>query len=325
MTRNVLVIVEHRDAMPSDTSFEVLGMGRRVADSLQGRLYAIAFGDETSALAPHLGIADALVAVEGTGSTAPSADAAARVLQQVIEEKEVGFTLIALTNANMGIGPSLAAAANLPLANFCLACRQDDGGLLLTCQLMGGKILADVRLPGGRGVICINPGSFPAEEGKREGTCPVQELAPSEARAVLKRIIEPDAGDIDITACDVLVSIGRGIQDEANIELAEELAEALGGAVSSSRPVVDQGWLPMTRQVGKSGMSVKPRLYLALGISGAPEHYEGMKNAKLIVAVNTDRNAPIFHVAQYGICTDVLDIVPALTEAVENHKTHSRA
>jgi electron transfer flavoprotein alpha subunit len=128
--------------------------------------------------------------------------------------------------------------------------------------------------------------------------------------------IEPAGGDVDITQQAILVSIGRGIGGAENIELAEELAAALGGAVSASRPVTDAGWLPKTRQVGKSGLTVKPKVYLALGISGAPEHLEGMRNSELIIAINTDPKAPIFDVAHYGATCDMLDLMPALTEAV---------
>jgi electron transfer flavoprotein alpha subunit len=122
---------------------------------------------------------------------------------------------------------------------------------------------------------------------------------------------------VDITQQAVLVAVGRGIQQKENLEVVEELAQALGGAVCASRPVVDQGWLPATRQVGKSGMTVKPKCFLALGISGAPEHVEGMKDSDLIIAVNTDPRAPIFEVAQYGVVADLLEIAPALTEAVK--------
>ncbi len=137
---------------------------------------------------------------------------------------------------------------------------------------------------------------------------------------VFEEMILPDTTDVDITQQDVLVAVGRGIQQQENIELAEELAQALGGAVCASRPIVDQNWLPTTRQVGKSGMIVKPKVYFALGISGAPEHQEGMKGADLIIAVNTDPRAPIFDVAQYGAEIDVLDLLPALTEAVRAGK-----
>jgi electron transfer flavoprotein alpha subunit len=134
------------------------------------------------------------------------------------------------------------------------------------------------------------------------------------------RYLEPEAGDVDITQQNVLVAVGRGIQTKDNLELAEELAATLGGAVCGSRPVIDQGWLSLSRQVGKSGMQVKPKLYFMLGISGAPEHVEGMKDAQLIVAVNTDAAAPIFNVAHYGIVGDALEIAPALTEAVKARK-----
>jgi electron transfer flavoprotein alpha subunit len=131
---------------------------------------------------------------------------------------------------------------------------------------------------------------------------------------------DPEAGDVDITQQDVLVAVGRGLQGEANLDLAEELAEVLGGAVAGSRPAIDMGWLPVTRQVGKSGMQVKPRLYVALGISGAPEHVEGMKGSGLIVAVNTDPGAPIFNVAQYGAAEDLLEVVPALIDKLKERK-----
>jgi electron transfer flavoprotein alpha subunit len=133
-----------------------------------------------------------------------------------------------------------------------------------------------------------------------------------------KQLIEPEVADVDITKQDILVSVGRGIQSADNLELVEELARALGGALASSRPIVDNHWLPKSRQVGKSGSTVKPKLYFAVGISGAPEHLEGMRDAGLIIAINTDPKAPIFNVAHYGITADLFDVVPALTEKIKS-------
>ena len=167
------------------------------------------------------------------------------------------------------------------------------------------------------------PGARPAEKGRIERDVPVTDavVALEDAQAIrLSKYIEPEAGDVDLTKQDVLVAVGRGIQDRGNLALAEELANALGGAVCGSRPVIDQGWLPLSRQIGKSGLTVKPKLYVALGISGAPEHVEGMKGAELIVAVNSDPRAPIFNVAQYGIVGDVLETLPVLTAMVETRR-----
>jgi electron transfer flavoprotein alpha subunit len=139
-------------------------------------------------------------------------------------------------------------------------------------------------------------------------------------RVALKQYIEPDTSDVDITKENMLVSVGRGIQNQDNISLANELAGVLGCAVSASRPVVDQGWMPTTRLVGKSGKQVKPKIYLALGISGAPEHVEGMGESEVIIAINTDQNAPIFNIAKYGTTVDMFDLLPVLTEKIKQAK-----
>jgi electron transfer flavoprotein alpha subunit len=192
----------------------------------------------------------------------------------------------------------------------------------LTSQLFGGKILSDVRLPGNRGVVSVYPGSFPPDAGKsdRKPSIEMLDLPVKETKVIFNKYIEPEAGDIDITKQDILVSVGRGIVNADNIAMVEELADVLGGAVCASRPVIDQGWLPMSRQVGKSGMTVKPKLYFALGISGAPEHQEGMKSCQLIIAVNTDPKAPIFDIAQYGVVADLFEIVPQLVEELKKGK-----
>jgi electron transfer flavoprotein alpha subunit len=176
-----------------------------------------------------------------------------------------------------------------------------------------------VKVADAPAVLMVLPGSFRASGESGQAKVETrQPAAPLAAEAVaFEELILPESGDVDITQQDVLVAVGRGIQQEDNIELAEELAQALGGAVAASRPVIDQGWLPSTRQVGKSGMTVKPKCFLALGISGAPEHVEGMKSSDLIVAVNTDPNAPFFDVAHYGAVADVVDLIPALTESLK--------
>jgi electron transfer flavoprotein alpha subunit len=164
------------------------------------------------------------------------------------------------------------------------------------------------------------PGGYKPEDGQRSTPPPVTTVETPEFQDLKIRVsqyIEPEAGDVDIASEPLLVAVGRGIQLEDNIELAEELAEAIGGEVCASRPVVDQGWLPTSRLVGKSGYQVKPKVYLALGISGAPEHTEGISGSDTIIAINTDPAAPIFNIAQYGVVEDIFDLVPVLTEKLE--------
>jgi electron transfer flavoprotein alpha subunit len=173
---------------------------------------------------------------------------------------------------------------------------------------------------GGRAVLTVIPGSVAGDAGKGSaGAVENVSAAAPAGRMTFRAMIRPEAGGVDITKEEILVSVGRGIESQENIELVEELAAAIGGTIAASRPIIDSGWLPKVRQVGKSGLTVKPKLYLAIGISGAPEHIQGMKDAELIVAVNTDANAPIFDVADYGICGDLFDVVPALTECAKTN------
>jgi electron transfer flavoprotein alpha subunit len=183
--------------------------------------------------------------------------------------------------------------------------------------------MAEGKLPEPTALVMMVPGGYKPEEGKNS-KAPEVNRAPAPAlenlRVAMKEFIEPATGDVDISKEPILISIGRGIQNQDNIEVAEELAKALGGVVCGSRPVIDQSWLPTQRLVGKSGKSVKPKLYLAMGISGAPEHVEAIGDSEMIVAINTDAAAPIFAIAKYGAQVDVLDLMPVLTEKVQQAK-----
>jgi electron transfer flavoprotein alpha subunit len=323
MSAGILVLVEHLKGAVADITFEMLGAARKMSDSLKSPVHAVVLGRDGAGLAARLGAADSVLVVDDLALEQPSAEAAIAVLQQIMEQKQAALVLLGGTNVSFGLGARLAARTQLPFVNFCKGIRVEGEAVVLTSQLFGGKILSDVRLAQGRGIISIYPGAFPAALGKSEKTPPVEKLAvpvPG-SKVVFQQFIEPEAGDIDITKMAALVSVGRGIQNADNISLAEDLAKTLGGAVCASRPVIDQGWLPLSRQVGKSGMSVAPKLYLALGISGAPEHCEGMKGAQLIVAINTDPKAPIFDLAHYGANADCLEIIERLKEAVEKKKT----
>jgi len=182
--------------------------------------------------------------------------------------------------------------------------------------------MAEGELPSPIAVVTMIPGGPKAEaptESAQVVTMPTPALESLRVRLV--RYIEPEPGDVDITRVPILVAVGRGIQTQDNLELAESLAQTLGATVCGSRPVVDQGWLPTSRLVGKSGRKVKPKLYLAMGISGAPEHLEGLADAEIIIAINTDSGAPIFDAAKYGTTMDLFDLVPVLTEKLQQTKS----
>lgn len=319
MAHPILVLAEAFRGEIPDITFEMLGAGRSLAGALDAPLYAALLGSGASALAPRLGAADKVLVADDPRLDLAPADTVAAALHSVMDRVRAGLVLVGCTNVSLGVGALLAARTGLPLVNFCRAARAAAGAVALTSQLCGGKLLADVRLPDGRGVVAIYPGAFPARAGLSDRTPTVEklDLPPAAPPVVFRRYLEPETGEVDITKQTVLIGVGRGIQSRDNVQLAEELAVALGGAVCASRPVIDQGWLPLSRQVGKSGMTVKPRVYLALGISGAPEHWEGMQNSECIIAVNTDPRAPIFDGAHYGVVGDALELLPVLTEKVK--------
>jgi electron transfer flavoprotein alpha subunit len=315
MSNDVLVVVEHRAGAVLDPTFELLGRARALAGESGGRAVALLLGSGTDALAGALGAADQVIAVDDPSLAEFSPSSYQAAVIPIVRDREPRLVLLANTGPGMDVAAGLSAATGLPLAAYATGVDLVDGEPVVTCQLYAGKIQARVRFAGGRGIATVVAGSFPAEAGMAAGSPAIERIAPpaSDPRVRFTSLIEPERGDVDITRESILVSIGRGIGEQENIELAEELAAVLGGAVSVSRPLADAGWLPRSRQVGKSGLKVKPRLYLALGISGAPEHLEGMRGAELIIAVNSDARAPIFSVAHYGAEADLLDVVPALT------------
>ncbi len=315
MGNDVFVLVEHRDGAVSESTFELLGRAVELAGAAGGEAVALLPGHSTGPLAEQLG-GVRVVAIDDPALAEFSPAAWQAALVPLIRDRAPLLVLAPNSGVGMDVAGGLSGATGLPLAAFASDVALDGGAPLVTCQLYAGKIEARVRFRDGRGICTVVAGAFPAAAGRIAGSPRIEAVAlpVSDARVRFRRLIRPEAGDVDITRESILVSVGRGIGEQDNLELVEALAAALGGAVSSSRPIADAGWLPRTRQVGKSGLRVKPKLYLALGISGAPEHLEGMRDAELIIAVNTDARAPIFGVAHYGAVVDLLDVVPALTK-----------
>lgn len=323
MKGNVWILAEQWRGQLSEISFELLALGRELADQLGVQLHAVLLGHNAKELARALGKADKVLYADHALLAEPTAEAYAEALVQLIRAQKPGAVLVPLTNVMMDAAALVPAQLGAPFVNWCKGVWTAEGRLQAGAVLYGGKIEALVGIEAEPAVLGILPGVRPAENGRSDSVATVEQASVTLAdgpRVRLKKYIEPEAGDVDISRQDILVSVGRGIQTQDNISLAQELAQALGGVVSGSRPVIDQGWLPLTRQVGKSGATVKPKLYLALGISGAPEHVEGMKDASLIIAVNTDPHAPIFNIAHYGVVADLFDFVPPLTGEIKKRQ-----
>jgi electron transfer flavoprotein alpha subunit len=320
MTNDILILAEHLNGKLSDITLEMTGKAKQLAGELGGQSIAVLLGSSTQSLAESIG-ADAVLVVDDPALAEFNPEAYSRVLTALIKERSPRLVMIGSTSMGMDLAAGLSVSTGLPLIAYVNGLTAQDGALVATSQIYGGKIQAEAVPDGEACLVACVAGAFPADAGRAASAAPFEIMASpvplNDLKVKFVKLIEPQGGDVDITQQPILVSIGRGIGGQENIELAQELAEALGTAVSSSRPITDAGWLPKTRQVGKSGLAVKPKVYLALGISGAPEHLEGMRGAETIVAVNTDPKAPIFDVAHYGATCDMLDLMPALTEKIK--------
>ena len=317
MSQDIFVVVEHLRGQVADITHVMLAGARALSQTSGGGVVAVLLGKDAQGLAANLA-ADRVLYVDSPALAEFTPDAYQIALADLIQAQSPRAVLFGHTSVGMDVASGLSARLGIPVVASCRSFTADGK---FVSQICGGKIMAEGDLPAPTALVTMLAGGYKAEVGKQP---PAVETVAAPAldalRISIKQYIEPDTSDVDISKEAVLVAIGRGIQNKDNIELANELAEALGGQVCASRPVVDQGWLPTTRLVGKSGKRVKPKVYLALGISGAPEHVEGMDESDIIVAVNTDSNAPIFNVAKYGTTMDLLDFAPILTERVRNAK-----
>jgi len=316
MANDILVLADHLRGQLSDTTAELVGKAKELAGATGGQAVVALLG--AADLAGQITGADTVLTVDHPALTDYTPEAWEKALLGIVNERQPRLVLIANSTIGMDIGAGLSAAWGAPLVAYTVRLEAEGSDIVATAQVYGGKLLAEVGLDGDKGICTVVAGSFPAVSGG--GSPSVETVAPPAGLDDLKTsfltMVEPEGGDVDITAAEILVSVGRGIGSQENLEDVQELADALGAPLSASRPVTDAGWLPKTRQVGKSGLKVKPKVYLTFGISGAPEHLEGMRDAELIIACNTDANAPIFDVAHYGTTLDLFDLVPAMTDKV---------
>jgi len=310
-----LVYIEAADGKIAPVSYELMGAAR----ALGAEVEALVAAADPEPVAAQAGGADVVVTMAHAALAPYTPEAHVAALAAAVQARNPDLVLVGSTSVGIDLAAGVAAATGRPLVAYCLDLTSEGGAIQARSQVYGGKLVATTRTEG-PAVFAVLPGAFPADAGLSGGAAGRAAVDPPAALGSLRtRFIsasEPEPG-VDITKAERLVAVGRGIGGPENLELAEELAQGLRAEIAASRPVVDSGWLPRPRQVGKSGMTVKPKLYLAVGISGAPEHLEGMRDAELIVAVNSDPNAPIFEIAHYGTTCDLFDLLPALSERLK--------
>jgi electron transfer flavoprotein alpha subunit len=326
MSGGILVIAEQRGGTWNRMSWETLAAGQQLAVQTGQTVSAAVAGQGIAALAGELARKklDRVYAVEHQLLDSYTADGYTAALEQLIRKISPSLVLFPHTYQVRDFAPKLATRFNQVLISDAVGFRVESGAPIFVRQLFQGKLNADVK-PGGAEphFASIQAGAFRADH-LADGTAQIENFAPDlNAGAIRAKPLEPfreSARAVDLTAAEIIVSVGRGIKEKENIPIVEELAKALGAELAASRPICDSGWLPMERQVGSSGQTVSPKVYLAVGISGAIQHLVGMKGAKTIVAINKDANAPIFEVADYGIVGDLFEVVPALVEEVKKAK-----
>ena len=318
---SVLVFVEQREGRVRPVSREALGEATRLATSLGGPVVAVCPAAADPGLAA-LGAAGADRAILAHHDAFGFYHAAgyARAVAAAAEAVKPAAVLFAASAMGKDLAPRVAARLDLGLATDCTKLEAQGGRLVATRPVYAGKAIQTVTFTRAPALVSIRPKNFAPVE--RDGAAiPVETVAvaddPSFARAKVLRVTSSAAGKTDLTESEIIVSGGRGLKGPENFKIIEELAEALGATVGASRAVVDAGWRPHADQVGQTGKTVSPKLYVAVGISGAIQHLAGMSSSRCIVAINKDPEAPIFKVADYGLVGDLFEVVPALTEAVK--------
>jgi len=328
MSDSVLIFAEQQGGKITRPTWEALAAGQRMAEDIKGSATALVLGDQVAALAAELAAAD-LTEVAGLESPALAEytpDGHTAALAEVIRTRQPRYVVFSHTYQVRDFTPKLAAALGTGFISDCLGYRKEAGGLVFVRQVFQGKFNADMEFSGNPPhLVSFQAGSF-REDSVRLGASAVSvnvtaaAVAPERVRTRPGERFREAKQAVDLTQAEVIVAVGRGIKAPENLELARKLAEALGGEIGASRPICDSGWLPMDRQIGSSGQTVAPKLYVALGISGAIQHQVGMKGARTVLAVNKDREAPIFEVASYGVVGDLFEVVPPLIDEIRKVK-----
>ena len=316
----ILAVAEQRDNKLKKTAFEVTKTARTLANQLSGEVVALVIGESTQGIAGALAGygANRVVVVENPMLKLYSTTAYAKVIAEVAKKEQASIVVLAATAMGKDCAPRVAVKLDAGIASDCTALKVVDGEILASRPVYAGKVTTEIKVTSPTKVFTIRPNVFSAG-APSTSTAAVEKieipLSDTDFGVSVKAVTQ-SSGRIDVAEADIIVTGGRGLKGPENFKMIEELAAALGGAVGASRAVVDAGWRPHDEQVGQTGKTVSPSLYVAVAVSGAIQHLAGMSSSKYIVAINKDKEAPIFQVASYGIVGDAFEVVPALTQEV---------
>lgn len=320
----ILVLAEHSKGEIKDVTFEMLGIGRKLADSIGAKTTVLILTHDdnlANKLSPY---ADTVLLNKDELFKDFNSEIYQSILTKLISERKPVLTLIGHTPAGIDLAPNLAISTNLPLAADCVGLKFENSKLKIMRQMYTGKINTSIGFTDAQEyIVMVRPASFQIP-GQMDKSGEIIKLDIPVEKVDYKKFIdyiEPEITGVDITKSEIIVAIGRGIKEKENFSIIEKFSSSLSCAIAGSRPVIDKQILSADRQVGSSGKTVKPKVYIAIGISGAFQHVMGMKDSELIIAINKDANAPIFEVANYGIVGDLFKVVPVLTQKINGLKS----
>jgi electron transfer flavoprotein alpha subunit len=325
MADRILVVAEQREGKLNRVSLETLAAAQAIGKETGWPVDVVLPGFHTAPLAQELAgyKVDKVYDLEGPSLEAYTSDAYVHALKALVAQLQPKLVLLPHTYQVRDFAPRMAMALDRTLISDAIGYKYESGKLLFIRQMFQGKFVADVAFAGeAPWLATLQIGAYRADQVEA-GAAQVETIeasAPPALRITPHEVFQEAKQAVDLSQAEVIVAIGRGIKEQKNVAIAEDLAKALGGEVAASRPICDNGWLPLERQIGSSGQTVAPKLYIALGISGAIQHIVGMKGARTIVAINKDKEAPIFEIADYGIVGNLFDVVPALTEEIKKAK-----
>jgi electron transfer flavoprotein alpha subunit len=325
MSNGILVFVEHREGTLNKSSFEAIAAAQYLGAEMQLPVSAVVPGSGVEGIAQEIAGFDLqnVVLAENEKLASYTPDGYTDAMERVVKELAPRYVIMPHTYLVRDFAPKLAARFEKGLVSDCIRAKVEDGKIKVTRRVFLGKMDADVVAEGDSPIfISFQSGAYRGDQARKGSGANIQKMPVEvgEVRMKSEAPFQEVKQAVDLTKADIIVAVGRGIKSKENIALAEELAKALGGDLAASRPICDSEWLPIDRQIGSSGQTVAPKLYVALGISGAIQHLVGMKNSNTIVAINKDPEAPIFDIADYGIVGDLFEAVPVLTEEVKKLK-----